>query len=138
MPPSLMIGILYFFAAWAQLFTAVICGTPIPETTRVVQIEPGPIPTFTALAPASIKSTVASAVATFPAIISILGKLLRNSFTARNTFALCPWDESRAITSTPASIKAPARSMVPLMPTAAPTRSLPLLSLAELGYCRVF
>ena len=35
---------------------AVICGTPTPETTRVVQIEPGPIPTFTASAPASIRA----------------------------------------------------------------------------------
>ena len=24
-----------------------ICGTPTPATTRVVQIEPGPMPTFT-------------------------------------------------------------------------------------------
>ena len=30
---------------------AVICGTPAPATTRVVQIEPGPMPTFTASAP---------------------------------------------------------------------------------------
>ena len=35
---------------------AVICGTPTPEMTRVVQIEPGPMPTFTASAPASIRS----------------------------------------------------------------------------------
>jgi len=46
---------------------AVICGTPTPETTRVVQIEPGPIPTLTASAPASIKARVPSAVATLPA-----------------------------------------------------------------------
>ena len=31
--------------------TAVICGTPTPATMRVVQIEPGPIPTFTAVSP---------------------------------------------------------------------------------------
>ena len=37
--------------------------------TRVVQIEPGPIPTLTTEAPASIKSLVASPVATLPAII---------------------------------------------------------------------
>ena len=46
---------------------AVICGTPIPATIRVVQIEPGPMPTFTASAPAAIKSRVASPVATLPA-----------------------------------------------------------------------
>ena len=32
--------------------TAVICGTPTPATMRVVQMEPGPMPTFTASAPA--------------------------------------------------------------------------------------
>jgi len=32
---------------------AVICGTPTPEITRVVQIDPGPMPTFTASAPAA-------------------------------------------------------------------------------------
>ena len=42
-------------AALADWWIAVICGTPTPETTRVVQIDPGPIPTFTASAPASIK-----------------------------------------------------------------------------------
>ena len=35
---------------------AVNCGTPTPATMRVVQIEPGPIPTFTASAPASISA----------------------------------------------------------------------------------
>jgi hypothetical protein len=45
----------------------VICGTPTPATTRVVQIEPGPTPTFTPSTPASISASAASAVATFPA-----------------------------------------------------------------------
>ena len=44
---------------------------PVPVTTRVVQIEPGPIPTLTASAPAVIKSSVASAVTIFPATISV-------------------------------------------------------------------
>ena len=34
-------------SAAATLATAEIWGTPIPATIRVVQIEPGPIPTFT-------------------------------------------------------------------------------------------
>jgi hypothetical protein len=46
---------------------AVSCGTPTPAMTRVVQMEPGPIPTFTASAPAPISALVASAVATLPA-----------------------------------------------------------------------
>ena len=33
--------------------TAVSCGTPTPATIRVVQIEPGPMPTLIASAPAS-------------------------------------------------------------------------------------
>ena len=37
---------------------------------RVVQIEPAPMPTFTASTPSSISASVASAVATFPAITS--------------------------------------------------------------------
>src|SRR5699024_8874005 len=69
-PRSTMTGTPYSLAAVAQSSTAVICGTPIPATPRVVQIDPGPIPTFTIVAPASIKSLVASAVATFPATMS--------------------------------------------------------------------
>jgi hypothetical protein len=46
---------------------AVSCGTPTPATTRVVQIDPGPMPTLTQSAPASISARVASAVATLPA-----------------------------------------------------------------------
>ena len=42
-------------------------GMPIPATIRVVQIEPGPMPTFTTSAPAFSKSRVASAVTTLPA-----------------------------------------------------------------------
>jgi hypothetical protein len=39
---------------------AVICGTPTPATMRVVQIDPGPIPTFTPSAPASTSAFAAS------------------------------------------------------------------------------
>ena len=66
-PPSAITGTSYSAAAFEQFMTAVICGTPIPVTTLVVQIDPGPIPTLTQSAPAFIRSTVASAVATFPA-----------------------------------------------------------------------
>lgn len=50
--------------------TAVICGTPTPAMTLVVQIEPGPIPTLTASTPASIKASAASLVTILPAIKS--------------------------------------------------------------------
>ena len=70
MPPSAMSGAPRSSATRAQSCMAVICGTPTPATTRVVQIEPGPTPTFTASAPASIRAAVASPVATLPATIS--------------------------------------------------------------------
>ena len=47
-------------AARAASITAVSCGTPTPATMRVVQMLPGPMPTFTASAPASIRARVAS------------------------------------------------------------------------------
>ena len=40
---------------------AVSCGTPTPATTRVVQIEPGPMPTLMASAPAAISALAPSA-----------------------------------------------------------------------------
>ena len=47
---------------------AVSCGTPTPATMRVVQIEPGPMPTLIASAPASISACAPSLVAILPAI----------------------------------------------------------------------
>ena len=89
-PPSAIIGTLYSLAASAQSITAVICGTPIPATTRVVQIEPGPIPTFTQSAPASISSLVASPVATFPAISCTSGNAVFIFLTVSITPVECP------------------------------------------------
>ena len=57
--------------------TALNWGTPIPVTNLVVQIEPGPIPTFTASAPASISAFAAAPVAILPTTISNLGKKSR-------------------------------------------------------------
>ena len=67
MPPSAMTGTPAFEASWTASKMAEIWGTPIPATTRVVQIEPGPMPTLTASAPASMSALVPSAVATLPA-----------------------------------------------------------------------
>ncbi|CAB4547227.1 unannotated protein [freshwater metagenome] len=50
---------------------AVICGTPTPATTRVVQIDPGPTPTLTASAPALISACAPARVAMLPPMISI-------------------------------------------------------------------
>ena len=54
-------------AALAASMIAVIWGTPMPATILVVQMEPGPTPTFTASHPASIRARHPSSVATFPA-----------------------------------------------------------------------
>ena len=86
-----------------------ICGTPTPEITRVVQIEPGPMPTLTASAPASIRSRAPSAVATFPATTSMSQRFLM-FLTVSITLAECPWALSTTSTSTPLAIRLSARS----------------------------
>ena len=69
MPPSAISGTPVFFNAAATFATAVICGTPTPATIRVVQIEPGPMPTLTPSAPASTSASAASAVTMLPPMI---------------------------------------------------------------------
>ena len=71
-PPSAIKGIPTLWQAFATSAIAVICGTPTPATIRVVQILPGPIPTFTPSTPAPINASAPSLVATLPATISIL------------------------------------------------------------------
>ena len=79
-PPSAMAGTPWARAAAAHSITAVSCGTPTPATTRVVQMEPGPMPIFTASAPASISASTASGVATLPATTcTLLDKRLMRS-----------------------------------------------------------
>ena len=63
-----MTGTLAFLAASTASMIAVSCGTPTPATIRVVQIEPGPMPTLMASAPASISACAPSCVAMLPAI----------------------------------------------------------------------
>ena len=74
-PPSAITGTPVPSRALETSRTAENWGNPTPATTRVVQIDPGPIPTFTASAPASTKYFPASAVAIFPTTTSRLGKL---------------------------------------------------------------
>ena len=59
-PPSAMTGTPASNPATLASQIAVICGTPTPVTTRVVQMLPGPMPTFTASAPASIRARAPS------------------------------------------------------------------------------
>ena len=133
MPPSATTGTPWRIAYSAHSNTAVICGTPTPATTRVVQIEPGPIPTLIASAPASISASAASAVAMLPAITCTSHSALIRR-TISTTDAECPCAVSTTTTSTSASISAPARSNASgPTPTAAPTRSRPCSSLVESG-----
>ncbi len=60
MPPSAISGTPASRAARAHSAMAVICGTPAPETTRVVQIEPGPMPTLMPSTPSEISSRAPS------------------------------------------------------------------------------
>ena len=69
---------------------AVNCGTPTPATTRVVQIDPGPIPTLTTSTPASYNAFAPSAVAILPAIKVASENVSRISRILRKTPALCP------------------------------------------------
>src|SRR5438045_6564276 len=61
-----------FSSASATFWMAVIWGTPTPATIRVVQIEPGPMPTFTPSAPWSTSARAPSPVPTLPPTTSIL------------------------------------------------------------------
>ena len=49
MPPSAITGVPVCCAASTASVIAVSCGTPTPAITRVVQIEPGPMPTLMAV-----------------------------------------------------------------------------------------
>ena len=71
MPPSAMIGMSVPCRALTADAMADSCGTPTPETIRVVQMLPGPMPHLTASAPASARALAPSVVAMFPAITSI-------------------------------------------------------------------
>ncbi len=66
MPPSAINGTSVLANASATLLMAVICGTPTPATMRVVQMEPGPMPTLTQSAPWSTNANAAEAVAMLP------------------------------------------------------------------------
>ena len=64
---------------------AVTCGTPTPETTRVVQIEAGPMPTLMPSAPAFASAAAPSPVATLPAIRSTRGNAALIAWTVSIT-----------------------------------------------------
>ena len=67
MPPSEIIFTFLFLIPFLTLKIALNCGTPIPATNLVVQIDPGPIPTFIISTPNLSKNLAAAGVAIFPA-----------------------------------------------------------------------
>lgn len=73
MPPSaIILTFLYLFKPFLTFEIAENCGYPIPATTLVVQIDPGPMPTFTASTFNFASSIAACSVAILPAIKVIL------------------------------------------------------------------
>ena len=114
--------------------TAVICGTPTPVTTRVVQMLPGPMPTFTASTPASNSALAPSPVPTLPPMTATSGCFCLIQLMRSSTLREWPWAVSTTNMSTPASTSASTRSSVSSpVPTLAPTRSCPSASLQALG-----
>ena len=97
-------------------------------------MEPGPIPTLTASAPASTKYFAASAEAILPTTTSSFGNFALTSLSFNTTPLVCPCAVSITIASTPASTNFSTRATVSsVTPTAAATLSLPRLSLHEIG-----
>ena len=104
-----MTGVPVFAASSAASMIAVSCGTPTPATTRVVQIEPGPMPTFTASAPAPISALVASRGGDVAGDdLDRVGDACLIRSTAAATSRLWPWAVSMTIRSHSASISASA------------------------------
>ncbi len=110
MPPSAITGMSCSAAAATQSWMAVIWGSPAPVTTRVVQIEPGPMPTLTASTSLARRSAAPSRVATLPAMSRTSGKVSRSRSQASRTPRLWAWEESSTRTSTLEPTSSAARS----------------------------
>ncbi len=136
MPPSAMIGTSCGAAARAQSAIAVIIGTPMPATTRVVQIDPAPMPTLTASTPRSISASRRLGGGDVAGDEVDVGKRAPHAAcTMSSTPCECPCAVSMTSTSTCAATSASARSIVSVpTPIAAPTRSRPRPSLHAFGY----
>ena len=123
-PPSEIILTFFLLSAFLTSIIAEIWGTPIPATILVVQIEPGPIPTFMISAPELYNFFAASPVAIFPTQIGILLAVFFNFDKVFKTFLLWPCAVSITIKSTPLSISDFALFKSSwLVPTAAPTNN---------------
>ena len=139
MPPSAMQGTPAARQAWAASYTAVSCGTPTPATIRVVQIEPGPIPTLTRpRQPQSWLSTGAGADVAADDLHAVEGGVVLqagNHVECQTGLTVGGVDHEHVHAS---SIRAEARCQAsPRKPTPAATRRRPCSSLVASGYCSV-
>ncbi len=115
-------GIPNSLAIRAHSKTAVACPLPTAITSWVVQIEPQPMPTRIASAPASIKLRHWSWVTTFPAITSSSGHLSLIYLIVSSWNLLQPWAVSMTTKLTPVSRRRRIRSLSSsLVETAPPT-----------------
>ena len=105
-PPSASSVTPRFFAACDATYRAVSCGIPTPATMRVVQMEPGPWPTFTIEAPQSARYSTPAAEVTLPATMGRSLKCWRMRRTASPTPVEWPWAVETATTSAPRSTRA--------------------------------
>lgn len=134
-PPSDINGTSYFLQIGATSNNALNYGTPHPLTTRVMQIDPLPIPHLIPSAPALINASAPSPVAIDPATTSISGNSYLSFCTALIARLECPLATSNTSTSHPAWANSIALSNSSgVAPTAAPTSSYPYLSLFYMVY----
>ena len=108
-PPSAITGTPALVASAAASMIADNCGTPTPATIRVVQIDPGPIPTLIASAPAATSAPPLRRGDVAGNIWNIIDDLLIRS-TAAETALLWPCAVSITMQSQAASISACDRS----------------------------
>ena len=117
MPPSEQMGtytpvsLKYSSRALATSMTAVAWPRPIPLVSRVMQMEPPPIPIFTKSAPACAKKRKPSRSTTLPApTLTLSPYLARIQLMVRLCHSEKPSEESMHSTSAPASTSAGTRS----------------------------
>ena len=134
MPPSAITGRSSCCARRVVNQMADSCGMPAPLTTRVVQIEPAPTPTFTASAPAAWSASTPSSVTTLPATTARFGQFDLIRSIAFTTPAEWPCAVSIAIASTAMALSASTRSSRSApTPTAAAQRRRPAPSRVAFG-----
>ena len=90
-PPSAIILVFLLPKPFLTVNIALNWGIPIPATSLVVHIEPGPIPTLIISTPKLTKNFAASAVAIFPAHNTVFfGFIFLIFIIISATFFVCP------------------------------------------------